>query len=213
MVGLSNLRENYSWDIVRSWKLKHLIENVDLLPKRSCFVSDSSGTLEDDRMSYNLMEIEKEFLVRGSKHNNFDLNKNTYTFTEVTLNESAKMFIYLNLCPKFLYDWIKLYIDLLQNAPTDVIVQTLNRIMITGKTKKDRIVVEFSKNIFTKITNELSLQYQSIEHFSKGYEKNATGLATEKTSENTNKELNELNFQTNIGMIKSESFFYTTYYF
>ena len=201
MVCLSSLRENYLWDVVRSWKLKYLIENVDSLPTKTCFSIDTTVVLEGEMDSVQiLMEIEKEFVMKGSKHRNFDLDKNNYNFTKEILNTSAEMFIYLNLCPKFLYDWIKLYNDLLQYAPTDVIVQTLNRIMITGKTKKDRTIFEFAKNIFMKITKNVSFQYQTIEHFSKGYKKNESVLVKENTLENTTKAFNELNFKTNIGI-------------
>ena len=161
--------------------------------------------LEIDPESRNIIiEIEKEFAMKGSKHVNFrhELTKNRYNFTKETLKAAAEMYIYLNLCPKFLLNWMKFYIDLLQNAPTDVIIQTLNRIMITGKTKKDRTIFEFSKNIFMKMTNKLSLQYQTIEHFSKGFQVKGTALVKENIPENTTINLNELNFETNIGIIK-----------
>ena len=201
MVGLSNLRGHFLWDIIKSWKVKYLIKNIDSLPTRSCFSTDQKVLEDDSESTYIMMEVEKELVKQGSKHRNFELNK-FYTFTEDTLNTSAEMFIYLNLCPKFLLDWMKLYNGLLQNAPTDVIVQTLNRIMITGKTKKYKTIVEFSKNIFMKITNKLSLQFQTIEHFSKGYQRNGTAWVDENTPENTTVEFDNLKFLTKIGILK-----------
>ena len=56
---------------------------------------------------------------------------NSDNLTEEDYEEAGKMFIYLNMCPKFLFDWTKLYIDLLNNSSPDLIVQTLNRIMVT----------------------------------------------------------------------------------
>ena len=62
---------------------------------------------------------------------------NTDNFTEEDYEAAGKMFIYLNMCPKFLFDWTKLYIELLNNSSPDLIVQTLNRIMVTATSKKD----------------------------------------------------------------------------
>ena len=78
------------------------------------------------------------------------------------------MFIYLNLCPKFMFDWTQLYVDLFQNASPDVIVQTLNRIMVTGKQKGDKTVVDFARKIFAKIADIFKLKFPSLHTLTKG---------------------------------------------
>ena len=76
------------------------------------------------------------------------------------------MFIYLNLCPKFMWRWINLYVDLLQNSPPDIIVQTLNRILYEAKKNNDKSVFNITKSLFIKITKNLSLDetYSKLTH-------------------------------------------------
>ena len=60
----------------------------------TCFSIDTTVVLEGEMDSVQiLMEIEKEFVMKGSKHRNFDLDKNNYNFTKEILNTSAEMFI------------------------------------------------------------------------------------------------------------------------
>ena len=81
------------------------------------------------------------------------------------------MFIYWNLCPKFMYDWTEFYIDLMQNASLDIIVQTLNRIMVTAKIKGERSIFDIAKNIFLKIgTTKVNLNFQTINTLTKIYQ-------------------------------------------
>ena len=83
----------------------------------------------------------------------------------------GEMFIYLMLCPKFMFDWTSLYIDLIQHASPDNVMQTLNRILITGGLKKDKTIVDISRRILRKITNKLSLKFQHIDRYYKGVPK------------------------------------------
>ena len=62
------------------------------------------------------------------------------------------MFIYLNLCPKFMFDWTKLYIKLFQDASPDLIVQTLNRIILNARNKGDKTVDDIARKIFMKVS-------------------------------------------------------------
>ena len=105
---------------------------------------------------------------------------NTESFTEEDYEEAGKMFIYLNMCPKFLFDWTKVYIDLLKNSSPDLIVQTLNRIMVTATSKKDVNIKKITAINFEKITNTLNLKYKFIDKFNNGY------VQAEKSNENNN---------------------------
>ena len=60
MVGLSNLRGNFLWNIIKSWKVKYLIENIDSLPTRKCFTTDQQMLEGDSEITYIMMEVEKE---------------------------------------------------------------------------------------------------------------------------------------------------------
>ena len=67
-----------------------------------------------------------------------------------------------------MFDWTQIYVDLLQNASPDVIVQTLNRIMVTGKQKGDKTVVDFARKIFAKIADIFKLKFPSLHILTKG---------------------------------------------
>ena len=67
-----------------------------------------------------------------------------------------------------MFDWTQLYVDLLRNASPDVIVQTLNRIMVTGKQKGDKTVVDFARKIFAKIADIFKLKFPSLHTLTKG---------------------------------------------
>ena len=68
----------------------------------------------------------------GSKDFNSYLD-NFQNISTDSIENAGKMFIYLNMCPRFMYKWALYYVDLMQNAHPSIITQTLNRIMVTGK--------------------------------------------------------------------------------
>ena len=95
-------------------------------------------------------------------YENINLN-----FTNEYLETAAKMFIYWNLCPKFMLDWAQLFKDLLQNASPDIIVLTLNRIMVTGRKNGENFLVNLAKNILIKIGERYSFHFHTIDAFTK----------------------------------------------
>ena len=86
-------------------------------------------------------------------------------------------------------DWTKLYVDLLQNGSPAIIVQTLNRIILHGKTRKDKTNTNIASNIFANIYQVLSLQYRTIDTFLKGprpkFLKSTVGKSHDIKMENT----------------------------
>ena len=78
-----------------------------------------------------------------------DMN-NLYNIPKDFLDAAGEMFIYWNLCPKFLYDWTQFYADLIQNASPDIILLTLNRIIVTAKMRGDKNIFDITKNILMK---------------------------------------------------------------
>ena len=154
MIALSQLEDETLWNMTKTKRLKYLIENVNEIGNSWCFSSD-------DRI---LKEI--------SYLDDLAWNYNLYNFRDEQIESAAKMFIYLNLCPKFMFDWIKLYVDLLQNASPHIIVQTLNRILITSRTRDDKIIRDITKNILLRVTNRWSLKFLAIDEINSGINTN-----------------------------------------
>ena len=75
---------------------------------------------------------------------------NLYNIPKDFVDAAGEMFIYWNLCPKFLYDWTQFYADLIQNASPDIILLTLNRIIVTAKMRGDKNIFDITKNILMK---------------------------------------------------------------
>ena len=166
--------------------MKYLIENVKTINTRDCSFVDTEGNViqANDADAHRVMDsIEKELENLGSKHDYYEMEK-IHKFRKESYEMAGKMFLYLNLCPKFMYEWVQLYVDLFKNATPYVIVQTLNRIMVTGKEKKDKTVTNIARKIFNRIDNMLSLQYKNIDRFLKT-NPNITMDITENTSRNT----------------------------
>ena len=59
-----------------------------------------------------------------------------------------------------MFDWIQLYMDLLLNSSPDIMIQTFNRIIITGEKNGDEIIVEKTKKIFQHFSSKLSFHYK-----------------------------------------------------
>ena len=77
--------------------------------------------------------------------------------TNETFQTAAEMFFYLNLCPKSRFEWIQLFSDLLEKSSPDIILQTLNRILVTARRKRDKVLVEIVKKILLKVFEKLPL--------------------------------------------------------
>ena len=168
VILLSELSTDILWEIIRKYRMTYIIENISKLHQElSCFnYNDGYRVLDPYGMKY-VREIEEKLKLLGSTHTNFDLDSVYDDFDEEKYRIAGEMFIYLTQCPKFMFEWTQLYVDLLQNASPDVIVQTLNRIMITGRMKGDNIATDIAKNIFMMTSTNLSLEYQTIDSFTK----------------------------------------------
>ena len=174
MILLSGLGYDKLWEIIKGYKTKYLIENIKNVKRNHlCFVDDDEESVlywNWNMMDLAIESLEKELIKSGSKHNDFDDYKN-YDHSNVITSDlyeaAGEMFIYLMLCPKFMHHWKTLYIDLIQNASPVIIMQTLNRILITGRHRKDRTSVDISKTIIRKTANKLSLNFQAVAKFYK----------------------------------------------
>ena len=168
VILLSELSTDILWEIIRKYRIEYLIENISKLHQElSCFnYNDGYRVLDPYGMKY-VGEIEEKLKLMGSTHTNFDLDSVYDYFDKEKYRIAGEMFIYLTQCPKFMFEWTQLYVDLLQNASPDVMVQTLNRILITGRMKGDNIVTDIAKNIFMMTSTNLSLEFQTIDAFTK----------------------------------------------
>ena len=168
VILLSELSTDILWEIIIKYRIKYLIENISKLHQElSCFnYNDGYRVLDPYGMKY-VGEIEEKLKLMGSTHTNFDLDSIYDDFDKEKYRIAGEMFIYLTQCPKFMFEWTQLYVDLLQNASPDVMVQTLNRILITGRMKGDNIVTDIAKNIFMRTSTNLSLEFQTIDAFTK----------------------------------------------
>ena len=167
MVSLSELSSEILWNITRNQKLNYIIENIHTLSSRVCFSLNNEGTVLDQNIESSVDAIEKELILAGSQHINHDINK-FLTFETELYERAAKMFTYLNLCPKFMFDWTQLYTNLLQNSPLDMIIQTANRIMVTAYSKNDRTVWHIGGKIGHKLYETFQLKFYTIDKFIKG---------------------------------------------
>ena len=143
------------WEIVNKIRLEFLIENVNVAKSWSCFSADdeNDALVSGSHMGYLIYSFRKEVIeISGPQH------QSTGSLTFEKVQKAGEMFIFLTLCPKFMFDWIQLYFYLLQNASPEIMVQTLNRIKVSGKLKGD-----IASKIFTRIDNELSLKYKTID--------------------------------------------------
>ena len=150
MILLSGLENEKLWNMIKTERLRYLIKNIDKIGTSTSVSCIARNYLDRVlKSSDNIM-----FLDELVKSDDYDKIQN---FSSEQFKTAAEMFIYLNLCPKFMLDWLKLYVDLLQNGSPDVIIQTLNRIMITARGKKDITIRDITKKIFEKALNIFEL--------------------------------------------------------
>ena len=102
----------------------------------------------------------------GSKDFNSYLD-NFQNISTDSIENAGKMFIYLNMCPRFMYKWALYYVDLMQNAPPSIITQTLNRIMVTGKNKEDKATLDIANRLFIKISSLFPTKFRTVDSLTK----------------------------------------------
>ena len=159
---MSGLDEDLLLQVIKHYTIRIIFANIYSYPTMDCFVNN-------ELLFYgpSMMIFTENFLVNrvlGSPEADLD---GAYNISTSFLETAGGMFIYWNLCPKFMYEWKKFYIDLMQNASPDIIVLTLNRIIKTGEQNGDKTIVEIARKIFRKITEKYSLVFQQIDALTK----------------------------------------------
>ena len=185
MIVLSRLGNDVLWDIIQKYTLQYLINNVNTLGISTsvlCFSRDIYVLNEERNMMYGL---EAELIQSGSRHNEYILDK-TYKMSmdSEKIKVVGEMYIYLHMCPKFMLDWMKLYTNMIQKSSPDIIVQTLNRIMVTGRIKKDKTLEDIAKMVLNRAVEKLQLKFHTFEGLNKVILKNFTSSEQQKSEEN-----------------------------
>ena len=164
VLHISGLEKDNIWGKIKKFKTIAVIKYINQISTWPCYANNSDILLQSDIMEDSL-KIITDLLISSDQIN---LNgNNTYNFTNEYLETGAEMFIYWNLCPKFLLHWAQFYKDLLQNASPDIIVLTLNRIMVTGRKNGDSFLVNLAKNIFIKLGERFFFHFHTIDAFTK----------------------------------------------
>ena len=164
VLHISGIEKDIIWGKIKQFKTIAVIEYINRISMWPCYANDSDILLESDIMEVNLKTIADLLLSSDQKNLYENIN---FNFTNEYLETAAKMFIYWNLCPKFMLDWAQLFKDLLQNASPDIIVLTLNRIMVTGRKNGESFIVNLAKNILIKIGERYSFHFHTIDAFTK----------------------------------------------
>ena len=131
--------------------------SMELLTSSPCFDDDTSNIFQYSSMNTLLTKIANE-VAPGESFNVGLLNN----IPDETFQTAGEMFFYLNLCPKSKFEWTQLLSSMLQNTSLDLILLTLNRIMVTGKLKNDKILVDIAKKIFIRVGEKYPLHFQKF---------------------------------------------------
>ena len=160
MFYLSGMTEDVMMKTIEEQKILYILKWADVLPTTPCFTSNN-GTINlfDDFNTGIFLNYLKQFILGSDQNDNYEVNQN---ITNEFLTKAAKMFIYSYQCPKFMYDWTRFYIDLMQNASPDIIVLTLNRAFITGRANGHKTILKIAKKLLQKISQQYSLQFKTI---------------------------------------------------
>ena len=151
------------WGIVMMTRFQYLLKYMDTWSSSLCFVNSSMVLLplKDQEAVVTYLEFQM--------WNTFQINMNfiKVNITNNLLKAAGEMYIYSFLCPKFMFDWTRFYVELMEKATPDTIVHTLNRIMIMGKKNNEKPTEDIARKILLRMEEKLSLQYKSIEIFAK----------------------------------------------
>ena len=155
------MKKEELWTVIRRCR-KERIEDYRKFPIFHCFHDDKENLLSHDDMEPLFMCI--VFYIEDA----YDIEL-VYTnkITDETFQTAEQMFFYLYLCPKYKYEWILLLLNLLENTSLDIILQTLNRIMVTGNLKNDKSLEDIAKKIFIRVGEKNPLHFQKFDRLTK----------------------------------------------
>ena len=144
-VHRSGLKNDSLWEKVKEDKAQAIVDGITNLKSQCNCFQNSNETLLSDKCQDMIID-DKDNLTSDISTDSADLDI------------IAPLFIYYNLCPKFMFDFTQFFVDLLRNASPDILIQALNRIMVTGKQRGDKAIVEIAKKVLMRTENFLPLK-------------------------------------------------------
>ena len=165
---MKSINHGLVWKIVKEVRLHYLQENA------SALCDPISSLLNEKDVHANTMKVGEKIGLNITDN----LLENV---PESTLQTAGDMFIYLNSCPPPI---LGLYKELFENASSREIILTLRGILGTSREGEKDIAVK----IWSKITNEMKMNYKWIEKVTKEYSSdgNANNNVDDKSKNNSN---------------------------
>ena len=153
---MSGMEKKKLWTLIKEYKFKYLVDNFVTFHTFPCVQDVGTGLISIEDITENIENIGKE-LNETVSHKIID------NIEEETYETAGEMFLFLNLCPKLMNEWIIFYVNLFQNSSPDVMAQALNRILKIGNEKKDKLNHQIAQKIFMNFKEKFSVQLKSIE--------------------------------------------------
>ena len=156
---MSGMEKKKLWTLIKEYKFKYLVDNFVTFHTFPCVQDIGTGLISIKDITENMENIAKE-LKETLTDNIID------NIEEETFETAGEMFLFLNLCPKMMNEWIIFYVNLFQNSDPDVMAQALNRILKIENEKKDQLNLKIAQNIFKNFRKKFAVQLKSIESLS-----------------------------------------------
>ena len=153
---MSGVERKKLWTLIREYKFKYLVDNFVTFHTFPCVQDVGTGLISIEDITENIENIAKELKETVS-------DKIIDNIGEETYETAGEMFLFLNLCPKLMNEWIIFYVNLFQNSSPDVMAQALNRILKIENEKKDKLNLQIAQKIFKNFRKKFSVQLRSIE--------------------------------------------------
>ena len=144
------------WTLIKEYKFKYLVDNFVTFHTFPCVQDVGTGLISIEDITENIENIGKELNETVSDMIIDNIEEETY-------ETAGEMFLFLNLCPKLMNEWIIFYVNLFQNSSPDVMAQALNRILKIENEKKDKLNLQIAQKIFKNFRKKFSVQLRSIE--------------------------------------------------
>ena len=153
---MSGMEKKKLWTLIKEYKFKYLVDNFVTFHTFPCVQDVGTGLISIEDITENIENIGKELNETVSDMIIDNIEEETY-------ETAGEMFLFLNLCPKLMNEWIIFYVNLFQNSSPDVMAQALNRILKIENEKKDKLNLQIAQKIFKNFRKKFSVQLRSIE--------------------------------------------------
>ena len=156
---MSGIERKKLWTLIREYKFRYLVDNFVTFHTFPCVQDVGTGLISIEDITENIENIANELKETLT-------DKIIDNIEEETFETAGEMFLFLNLCPKLMNEWIIFYVNLFQNSSPDVMAQALNRILKIENEKKDQLNLKIAQNILKNFRKKFAVQLKSIESLS-----------------------------------------------